>query len=37
MAEGFEPDELTVAPRSRWPLDQTAVSLLGSGKRGAKA
>jgi N6-L-threonylcarbamoyladenine synthase len=37
MAEGFAPDELTVAPRSRWPLDETAESLLGSGKRGAKA
>ncbi len=37
MAQGFAPDDLTVAPRSRWPLDQTAETLLGSGKRGAKA
>jgi N6-L-threonylcarbamoyladenine synthase len=37
MAMGFSPDPLTVAPRSRWPLDEAAVSLLGSGKRGAKA
>jgi N6-L-threonylcarbamoyladenine synthase len=25
------------APRSRWPLDETAAGLVGSGKRGAKA
>jgi N6-L-threonylcarbamoyladenine synthase len=25
------------APRSRWPLDETATSLIGSGRRGAKA
>lgn len=37
MAEGFEPDGLDVSPRSRWPLDQSAEALLGSGKRGAKA
>jgi N6-L-threonylcarbamoyladenine synthase len=37
MAEGFEPDDLTVAPRSRWPLDSEAAAVIGSGKRGAKA
>ncbi|MGV3549173.1 tRNA (adenosine(37)-N6)-threonylcarbamoyltransferase complex transferase subunit TsaD [Rhizobium sp.] len=37
MAEGLGPDDLTVAPRSRWPLDSEAVALFGSGKRGAKA
>jgi len=37
MAEGLAPDDLTVAPRSRWPLDRNAQTLLGSGKRGAKA
>ena len=26
-----------VAPRPRWPLDQSAMPMLGSGKRGAKA
>jgi N6-L-threonylcarbamoyladenine synthase len=37
MAEGFGPDDLTVAPRSRWPLDSEATAVIGSGKRGAKA
>ncbi|KQV35613.1 MULTISPECIES: tRNA (adenosine(37)-N6)-threonylcarbamoyltransferase complex transferase subunit TsaD [unclassified Rhizobium] len=37
MAAGLPSDELAVAPRSRWPLDQSAQTLLGSGKRGAKA
>lgn len=37
MAEGMAPDDLTVAPRSRWPLDMDAATLIGSGKRGAKA
>jgi N6-L-threonylcarbamoyladenine synthase len=37
MAAGLPPDRLTVAPRSRWPLDRQAVAMLGSGKRGAKA
>ncbi|MEL6478477.1 MAG: tRNA (adenosine(37)-N6)-threonylcarbamoyltransferase complex transferase subunit TsaD [Pseudomonadota bacterium] len=27
----------SVTPRPRWPLDETAAPLLGSGKRGAKA
>ncbi|MFK7901923.1 MAG: tRNA (adenosine(37)-N6)-threonylcarbamoyltransferase complex transferase subunit TsaD [Nitratireductor sp.] len=38
--EHFEvstPSSLNVAPRSRWPLDETAKTVLGSGKRGAKA
>ena len=29
--------DFSVAPRSRWPLDEEAVTLIGSGKRGAKA
>ncbi|MCY1382778.1 tRNA N6-adenosine threonylcarbamoyltransferase [compost metagenome] len=37
MAAGFAPDDLSVAPRSRWPLDREAATVLGSGKRGAKA
>jgi N6-L-threonylcarbamoyladenine synthase len=37
MAAGFPPDDLAVAPRSRWPLDREAATVLGSGKRGAKA
>lgn len=30
-------DDLTLSARPRWPLDQTAPSMLGSGKKGAKA
>ncbi|MCA2013271.1 tRNA (adenosine(37)-N6)-threonylcarbamoyltransferase complex transferase subunit TsaD [Cereibacter sphaeroides] len=30
-------DDLTLSARPRWPLDQKAVPLIGSGKRGAKA
>ncbi len=30
-------DDMTLAARPRWPLDQTQPSLLGSGKKGAKA
>lgn len=37
MASGFPSDDLDVSPRSRWPLDQNAQTLLGTGKRGAKA
>ena len=37
QALGLAPDDLTVAPRSRWPLDAGAVAVIGSGKRGAKA
>ena len=32
-----EPDGLAFAPRARWPLDEDAVPMVGSGKRGAKA
>jgi N6-L-threonylcarbamoyladenine synthase len=32
-----EIDDLTLAARPRWPLDQTSPALLGSGKKGAKA
>jgi N6-L-threonylcarbamoyladenine synthase len=37
VAEHFPADDLDVSPRSRWPLDQNAQTLLGTGKRGAKA
>ncbi|MCJ8520195.1 N6-L-threonylcarbamoyladenine synthase [Pseudorhizobium tarimense] len=37
MAADFAPDDLDVQPRSRWPLDASAQTVLGSGKRGAKA
>ncbi|MGO4831218.1 tRNA (adenosine(37)-N6)-threonylcarbamoyltransferase complex transferase subunit TsaD, partial [Rhizobiaceae sp. 2RAB30] len=30
-------DALTLAPRSRWPLDTLSTPLIGSGRRGAKA
>ena len=30
-------DPMTMAPRSRWPLDESAAPLVGAGKRGAKA
>ncbi|MCP5085577.1 MAG: tRNA (adenosine(37)-N6)-threonylcarbamoyltransferase complex transferase subunit TsaD [Rhodobacteraceae bacterium] len=30
-------DDLTLSARPRWPLDQSAVPMLGSGKKGAKA
>ena len=31
------PDDMTLSARPRWPLDQTARPMLGSGKKGAKA
>lgn len=31
------PDDMTLSARPRWPLDQTAQPMLGSGKKGAKA
>lgn len=37
MAAGWPADPLDLAPRSRWPLDQTAAAVIGHGKRGAKA
>ena len=37
MAAGLPADQLDLAPRSRWPLDQTATAVIGYGKRGAKA
>ena len=30
-------DAMATAPRSRWPLDEAATPLIGSGRRGAKA
>jgi N6-L-threonylcarbamoyladenine synthase len=30
-------DDLSLSARPRWPLDQTSVAMLGSGKKGAKA
>lgn len=35
--EAGEQDDLTLSARPRWPLDQTAAPMLGSGKKGAKA
>ncbi|MCB5199175.1 tRNA (adenosine(37)-N6)-threonylcarbamoyltransferase complex transferase subunit TsaD [Loktanella sp. TSTF-M6] len=32
-----EQDDLTLGARPRWPLDDTAPAMLGSGKKGAKA
>ncbi|PJI85780.1 O-sialoglycoprotein endopeptidase [Yoonia maricola] len=32
-----ETDDLTLSARPRWPLDQQAAPMLGSGKKGAKA
>ncbi len=32
-----EGDAMAFAPRSRWPLDETASPLIGAGRRGAKA
>ncbi|TCL72771.1 tRNA (adenosine(37)-N6)-threonylcarbamoyltransferase complex transferase subunit TsaD [Rhizobium sp. BK251] len=37
MAIGTAADDLEVQPRTRWPLDATAQTLIGHGKRGAKA
>ncbi|MDO9416535.1 tRNA (adenosine(37)-N6)-threonylcarbamoyltransferase complex transferase subunit TsaD [Pararhizobium sp.] len=37
MALAFQADPLDVSPRSRWPLDSSAETLIGFGKRGAKA
>lgn len=37
LAAGLAADRLDVQPRSRWPLDRTAETLIGFGKRGAKA
>jgi N6-L-threonylcarbamoyladenine synthase len=31
------PDDMALSARPRWPLDQTAPAMLGSGKKGAKA
>lgn len=30
-------DDFDVSPRPRWPLDETAIPLVGKGKKGAKA
>ena len=30
-------DDLTLTARPRWPLDKTSPTMLGSGKKGAKA
>lgn len=37
MGAGIEGDPLDVQPRSRWPLDPKAETLIGFGKRGAKS
>lgn len=31
------PDDMSLAARPRWPLDETSPAMLGSGKKGAKA
>jgi N6-L-threonylcarbamoyladenine synthase len=36
LRAGIEPSPDFVA-RPRWPLDETALAMLGSGKKGAKA
>ncbi|MFC5992217.1 tRNA (adenosine(37)-N6)-threonylcarbamoyltransferase complex transferase subunit TsaD [Limoniibacter endophyticus] len=38
LREGLaDENAMTTAPRSRWPLDEDAQALIGSGRRGAKA
>lgn len=37
LSIGAEPSKLDLAPRSRWPLDEISQSIIGSGRRGAKA
>ncbi|MBY7649953.1 MAG: tRNA (adenosine(37)-N6)-threonylcarbamoyltransferase complex transferase subunit TsaD [Candidatus Liberibacter europaeus] len=34
---GFSSDDLSVAPRPRWPLDEKSFAQIGFGKRGAKS
>lgn len=36
-SDRFSPSGFDLAPRSRWPLDEDAAGLIGSGKRGVKA
>ena len=37
LAAGMPADDFDVQPRSRWPLDSKAETLVGFGRRGAKA
>ncbi|MCG3268515.1 tRNA (adenosine(37)-N6)-threonylcarbamoyltransferase complex transferase subunit TsaD [Yoonia sp. I 8.24] len=37
MMQAGHRDDLTLSARPRWPLDQRAAPMLGSGKKGAKA
>jgi len=37
MAAHCPPDPLDIAPRPRWPLDDKSATLIGHGRRGAKA
>lgn len=37
LRAGIPPDDMTLSARPRWPLDGTAIPMIGSGKRGAKA
>jgi N6-L-threonylcarbamoyladenine synthase len=37
QADTRQPDDLSLSARPRWPLDQHAPAMLGSGKKGAKA
>ena len=34
---GFDPDDMEISVRSRFPLDGNAAALIGSGRRGVKA
>jgi N6-L-threonylcarbamoyladenine synthase len=34
---GGAQDDMTLAARPRWPLDQAAAGMLGGGKKGPKA
>ncbi|MGB7285502.1 MAG: tRNA (adenosine(37)-N6)-threonylcarbamoyltransferase complex transferase subunit TsaD [Salaquimonas sp.] len=37
QGERFAPADMQTSPRSRWPLDEYSNSMIGAGKRGAKA
>ncbi len=37
LPDEFAPSSFDIAPRSRWPLDEEASALIGSGRRGTKA
>lgn len=37
LAAGFPADPLDIAPRARWPLDSSARTIVGHGRKGPKA